>query len=51
VLTLGMAFVASLGLLLRQSWRLAALRRQHATDLQSLRELGEALRRRDGRQE
>ena len=47
VLTLGVAFVASVGMILRQSWRLAALERQRAADLQSLRELQEALRQRD----
>ena len=47
VLTLGVALVASVGMVLRQSWRLAALRRQQAADLQSLRELREALRQRE----
>jgi len=47
VLTLGVAFVASVGMILRQSWRLAALERQRAADLQSLRELQEALRQRE----
>jgi chromosome segregation ATPase len=44
VLALGVALVASAGIILRQSRRLAALRRQQAADLQSLRELREALR-------
>ena len=47
VLTLGVALVASVGMILRQSWRLAALQRQRAADLQSLRELQEALRQRE----
>jgi chromosome segregation ATPase len=47
VLTLGLAFVASVGMMLRQSRRLAALQRQHAADQQSLRELQEALRQRE----
>jgi chromosome segregation ATPase len=47
LLTLGVALVASLGMILRQSWRLAALRRQQAADLQSLGELREALRQRE----
>jgi chromosome segregation ATPase len=47
VLTLGVALVASLGMILRQSRRLAALERQQAADLQSLRELREALRQRE----
>jgi chromosome segregation ATPase len=47
VLTLGVALVAALGLILRQSWRLAALERQRAADLQSLRQLQEALRQRE----
>jgi chromosome segregation ATPase len=44
VLTLGVALVASLGLILRLSHRLAALERQRAADQQSLRQLQEALR-------
>jgi chromosome segregation ATPase len=47
VLTLGVALIASVGMLLRQSWRLATLERQRAADLQSLRELHEALRQRE----
>ena len=47
VLTLGVALVASVGIILRQSWRLAALERQQAADLQSLRELQAALRQRE----
>ena len=47
VLTLGVALVASLGLILRLSRRLAALERQRAADLQSLRQLQEALRQRE----
>ena len=47
MLTLGVALVASVGMILRQSWRLAALQRQQAADLQSLRELQEALRQRE----
>jgi len=43
VLALGVAFLASAGLALRQWWRLAALQRQHAADLQTLRQLQEAL--------
>jgi hypothetical protein len=46
-LTLGIALVASVGIILRQSWRLATLERQRAADLQSLRELQEALRQRE----
>jgi chromosome segregation ATPase len=46
-LILSIALVASLAVILRQSWRLAALERQHAADLQSLRELREALRQRE----
>ena len=44
VLTLGVALVASLGLILRLSHRLAALERQRAADQQSLRQLQEAVR-------
>jgi chromosome segregation ATPase len=44
LLTLGVALVASVGINLRQSRRLAALQRQQAADLQSLRELQAALR-------
>jgi chromosome segregation ATPase len=47
VLTLGVALVASVGMILRQSRRLAALERQQAADLQSLRELRQALRQRE----
>lgn len=47
VLTLGVAFVASLGVILRQSWRLAFLERQQAADLQSLRQLEAAIRQRE----
>jgi chromosome segregation ATPase len=47
VLTLGAALVASLGIILRQSWRLSALQRQRAADLQSLRQLEEARRQRE----
>jgi chromosome segregation ATPase len=47
VLTLGVALVASVGIILRQSWRLAALQRQRAADLQSLREMQAALRQRE----
>jgi len=44
--TLGVALVASLGMILRQSGRLAADQRQRDADLQSLRQLREALRQR-----
>jgi chromosome segregation ATPase len=48
VLTLGVALMTSVGVILRLSWRLAALQRQRTADLQSLRELQqEALRLRD----
>ena len=47
VLTLGVALIASVGMILRLSWRLTALQRQRAADLQSLRGLQEALRQRD----
>jgi chromosome segregation ATPase len=46
-LTLGIALVASVATILRQSWRLATLERQGAADLQSLRQLQEALRQRE----
>jgi chromosome segregation ATPase len=41
---LGVALLVSVGIILRQSRRLAALERQQAADLQSLREVREALR-------
>ena len=44
LLALGVALIASLGMILHLSWRLAALERQRAADLQSLRQLEEALR-------
>jgi len=47
VLALGVTFVASLGVILRQSWRLALLERQQAADLRSLRQLEAALRQRE----
>jgi predicted nucleic acid-binding Zn-ribbon protein len=47
VLTLGVALIASVGMILRLSWRLAALERLRATDRQSLRELQQALRLRE----
>jgi chromosome segregation ATPase len=47
VLTLGVALIASLGMILRLSWRLAALERLRAADRQSLRELQQALRQRE----
>jgi chromosome segregation ATPase len=47
VLTLGVALVVSLGMILRLSWRFAALERQRAADLRSLRQLEEALRQRE----
>jgi chromosome segregation ATPase len=47
LLTLGVALIASLGMILRLSWRLATLERQRAADLQSRRELQEALRQRE----
>ncbi|MGO8734813.1 MAG: hypothetical protein ACLQVM_18710 [Terriglobia bacterium] len=47
VLTLGVALMASVGVILRLSWRLAALQRQRTADLQSLHGLQEALRQRD----
>jgi chromosome segregation ATPase len=47
VLILGVALIASVGVILRLSWRLTTLQRQRAADLQSLRGLQEALRQRD----
>jgi chromosome segregation ATPase len=47
VLTLGVALIASVGVILRLSRRLTTLQRQRAADLQSLRGLQEALRQRD----
>jgi chromosome segregation ATPase len=47
VLMLGIAFLASVGMILRQYAQLAACQRQRAADLQSFRELQEALRQRD----
>jgi chromosome segregation ATPase len=47
VLILGVAFVASVGMVVRRSRQLAECRRQRSADLQSLRELREALRQRD----
>ena len=47
LLTLIVALAASVGMMLRQSRRLAALQRQQAADLQSLREAREALRQRE----
>jgi len=47
VLTLAVALVASLGVIFRQSRRLAFLERQQATDLQSLRQLLAAVRQRE----
>jgi chromosome segregation ATPase len=47
LLTLGVALAASVGIILRQSWRLAALERQQAADLQALREHREVLRQRE----
>ena len=47
VLTLAVALVASLGVIFRQSWRLAILERQQATDLQSLHQLLASLRQRE----
>ena len=44
VLTLGLALVASVGMIIRQYAQLAACQRQRAADLQSFRELQEALR-------
>jgi chromosome segregation ATPase len=44
VLILGVALLASLGVILHQSRRLAALKRQQAADLESLRKLQAALR-------
>jgi DNA repair exonuclease SbcCD ATPase subunit len=44
--TLGVALVVSVGMILRQSRRLAADQRQRDTDLKSIRELREALRQR-----
>jgi hypothetical protein len=43
-LTLGVALLASVGVIIRQSRRLAALERQHAADLHSRHEVQEALR-------
>ena len=47
VLTLAVALVASLGMIFRQSRRLAFLERQQATDLHSLHQLLAALRQRE----
>jgi chromosome segregation ATPase len=47
VLVLGVALVAALGIILRQSRQLADLRRQGEADQRALRELREALRQRD----
>jgi chromosome segregation ATPase len=47
LLTLGVALAASVGMVLRQSRRLAALQRQQAADQQALREAREALRQRE----
>lgn len=47
VLTLGVALVASVGMILRQYAQLAACQRQRAADLQSFRELRETLRQPD----
>jgi DNA repair exonuclease SbcCD ATPase subunit len=47
VLTLAVALVASLGVIVRQSRRLAILEQQQATDLRSLRQLLAALRQRE----
>jgi chromosome segregation ATPase len=47
LLTFGIALAASVGIILRQSRRLAALQRQQAADLQSLREVQAALRQRE----
>jgi chromosome segregation ATPase len=44
LLTLGVALAASVGVIVRQSWRLAALQRQQAADLETLRKLQAALR-------
>lgn len=46
-LALGLALVASVGMILRQAGQLAASRRQRAADLESLRALQGALRQRD----
>ena len=45
VVTLSVALIASLGIMLRQSWRLRLLEQQHAADLRSLSQLEAALRR------
>ncbi len=45
VVTLSVALVASLAVMLRQSWRLRLLEQQHAADLRSLSQLEAALRR------
>jgi chromosome segregation ATPase len=47
LLTFGVALLVSMGIILHQSRRVAALQRQQAADLQSLRELREALRQRE----
>jgi len=44
LLILGVALVASVSVILRQSWRLAALERQQAAELQSLHKLQATLR-------
>ncbi len=44
VVTLALALVASVGMLVRQHWQLAACRRQAAADLQSIRELQPVVR-------
>lgn len=46
-LALGIALLASMGIILRQSWRIASLQRQQAVDLHSLSELREAVRQRE----
>jgi chromosome segregation ATPase len=46
-LTLGVAFVVSLVVILRQSWRLAVLERQQAADVRSLHQLETVLRQRE----
>ncbi len=47
VLVLGVAFLVSLAVVFRQSWRLALLERQGAADQQSLRQLEAAVRQRE----
>jgi chromosome segregation ATPase len=49
-LALGVALVGTLGLLLHQYWQLASLREQRDANLQSIRQLQQALRQREQQQ-